>query len=200
MRKQKSLFVESEIGRRIKASRINRRFTLEQLARQTGFTKGYLSRIEKSEKSPPLSTLGIIARVLGITISFLAGEEEQKTSFGIVKKGERPLIARKGTAFEYSYEAVAHTFPNKKMEPFILTLPLKPKKKTIVQHEGEELLFVLEGTMKFLHGNREYILEEGDCIYFDSSLSHFGESAGRKEAKCFMVIYTPPVEERLLKS
>ena len=199
-KKKKSLFVESEIGRRIKASRINRRFTLEQLARQTGFTKGYLSRIEKSEKSPPLSTLGIIARVLGITISFLVGEEEQKTSFGIVKKGERPLIARKGTAFEYSYEAVAHTFPNKKMEPFILTLPLKPKKKTIVQHEGEELLFVLEGTMKFLHGNREYIVEEGDCIYFDSGLPHFGESVGRKEAKCFMVIYTPPAWEGPLNS
>ena len=198
--KQKSLFIESEIGRRIKASRINKKFTLEQLANQTGFTKGYLSRIEKSEKSPPLSTLGIIARVLGITISFLVGEEEQKTSFGIVKKGERPLIARRGTAFEYAYEAVAHTFPNKKMEPFILTLPLKPKKRTIAQHEGEELLFVLEGTMKFLHGNREYIVEEGDCIYFDSSFPHFGESVGRKEAKCFMVIYTPPAEEGRLNS
>jgi transcriptional regulator with XRE-family HTH domain len=193
--KQKSLFIESEIGRRIKASRINKKFTLEQLANQTGFTKGYLSRIEKSEKSPPLSTLGIIARILGITISFLVGEEEQKTSFGIVKKGERPLIVR-GNALDYSYEAVAHNSPNKKMEPFILTLPLKPKKKTIHQHEGEELLFVLEGTMKFLLGNREHILEEGDCIYFNSSFSHFGESVGRKEAKCFMVIYTPPAEER----
>ena len=193
--KQKPLFIESEIGSRIKASRINKKFTLEQLANQTGFTKGYLSRIEKSEKSPPLSTLGIIARALGITISFLVGEEEQQTSIGIVKKGERPLFARKGTAFEYSYEAVAHTYPNKRMEPFILTLPLKPKKKTIAQHEGEELLFVLEGTMKFFHGNREYIIEEGDCIYFDSGIPHFGESLGPKEAKCFMVIYTPPAEE-----
>ena len=198
--KQKSLFVESEIGRRIKASRINKKFTLEQLANQTGFTKGYLSRIEKSEKSPPLSTLGIIARVLGMTMSLLVGEEEQQTSFGIVKKRERPLMARKGTAFEYSYEAVAHTLPNKKMEPFILTLPFKPKKKTIAQHEGQELLFVLEGTMKFLHGNREYILAEGDCIYFDSSIPHFGESVGRREAKCFMVIYTPPVWEGRLTS
>jgi transcriptional regulator with XRE-family HTH domain len=198
--KQNSLFIESEIGRRIKASRISKKFTLEQLAHRTGFTKGYLSRIEKSEKSPPLSTLGIIARVLGITISFLVGEEEQQTSFGLVKKGERHLIARKGTAFEYSYEALAHTYPNKKMEPFILILPLKPKKKTIAQHEGEELLFVLQGTMKFLHGNQEYTVEEGDCIYFDSSIPHFGESVGDKEAKCLMVIYTPPAEERRLNS
>ncbi len=189
---QKTLFIESEIGKRIKASRISKNFTLEQLSKQTGFTKGYLSRIEKSEKSPPLATLGIIARVLGVTISFLVGEEEQQTSISIVRKGERPLIPRKGTAFEYAYEAVAHTFPNKNMEPFILTLPLHPKKKTITQHEGEEILFVLEGTMKFLHGNQEFIVEEGDCIYFDSSFPHFGESYGNKEAKCFIVIYTPP--------
>ncbi len=191
--KQKSLFVESEISRRIKACRTNKKLTLDQLAKETGFTRGYLSRIEKSKKSPPLSTLGIIARVLGITISFLVGEKEQQTSMGIVKKRERPLVVR-GTAIDYSYEAVAHTFPNKKMEPFILTLPLNPKKKTMHQHEGEELLFVLEGTMKFLHGNREYILEEGDCMYFDSGFPHFGESAGGKEAKCFMVIYTPSGE------
>jgi transcriptional regulator with XRE-family HTH domain len=193
--KQISPFIESEIGKRIKTARVSRQFTLEQLATQTGFTKGYLSRIEKSEKSPPLSTLGIIARVLGMTISFLVGEEDRKTSFGLVKKGDRPLIARKGTDVEYAYEAVAHTFPNKKMEPFILTLPLNPKKKSLSQHEGEEILFVLEGTMKFLHGNREYLVEEGDCIYFDSGIPHFGESVGSRAAKCFMVIFTPPAGE-----
>ena len=75
------------------------------------------------------------------------------------------------------------------MEPFILTLPVNPK-KTIYRHEGEELLYVLEGTMKFLHDNKEYIVEEGDCIYFDSSLPHFGESMGPESVKCLVVIYS----------
>lgn len=194
--KRESAILESEIGKRIKAFRINKRITLEQLADQAGFTKGYLSRIEKSEKSPPVSTLGIIARALDITISTLLGEENHYTSIGIVKKKERPLIARDGSAFGYSYEAIAHKFPNKKMEPFILTLPVNLKKKSIFQHEGEEILFVLEGTMKFFHGNQEYIVEKGDCLYFDSSFPHFGESLGRKEVKCFMVIYTPAGGER----
>jgi transcriptional regulator with XRE-family HTH domain len=194
--KQKSAIIESEIGKRIKGFRINKKITLEQLADQTSFTKGYLSRIEKSAKSPPVSTLGIIARALGITISALLGEENHHTSISIVKKGERPLIARDGTALGYSYEAVAHKFPNKKMEPFILTLPLNLKKKTIYQHEGEEILFVLEGTMRFFYGNREYLVKEGDCIYFDSSFPHFGESVGLKEVKCLMVVYTPSGKER----
>jgi hypothetical protein len=35
MMKQKSLLIESEIGRRIKASRINKKFTLEQMDPRT---------------------------------------------------------------------------------------------------------------------------------------------------------------------
>jgi len=191
-----STIIESDIGRRIKLYRTEKGITLDQLAKQTGFTKGYLSKVEKSEKAPPVSTLGLIAGTLGTTISVLLGEESNATPISLVKKGERPLIARNGTAFGYSYEAVAHTFPGKVMEPFVLTLPVNPKKKTLYQHQGQEILFVLEGTMKFLHGSDIFIVEEGDCIYFDSRIPHFGESMGTKEVKCFMVIYNPVIREK----
>ncbi len=189
--KQEQAIVEAEIGKRIKTFRTQKRITLEGLAQKTGFTKGYLSKVEKSDKSPPVSTLGILARALGVTISALLGEEAPRTSFCLVRKNERPLISRDGTAFGYSYEAMAYRYPNKIMEPFILTLPVKPKKRTLYQHEGEEILFVIQGTMKFTHGDEEYIVNEGDCIYFDSSLPHWGESMGPKEVKCFMVICNP---------
>src|SRR5512136_2174920 len=189
--KQEQAIIEAEIGKRIKAFRTQKRITLEQLAKKTGFTKGYLSKVETSKKSPPVSTLGIIARALGVTISALLGEDAPRTPLCLVRKDERPLIARDGTAFGYSYEAMAYKYPNKTMEPFLLTLPVKPKKRTVYQHEGEEILFVIEGTMKFLHGTEEHIVNEGDCIYFDSSLPHFGESVGTKEVKCFIVICNP---------
>jgi transcriptional regulator with XRE-family HTH domain len=189
--KQEQAIVEAEIGKRINAFRTQKRVTLEQLANQTGFTKGYLSKVETSKKSPPVSTLGIIARALGVTISALLGEEASRTSFCLVRKDERPLISRDGSAFGYSYEAMAYKYPNKIMEPFILTLPVKPKKRTLYRHEGEEILFVIQGTMKFLHGNEEFVVNEGDCIYFDSNLPHWGESIGPKEVKCFMVICNP---------
>ena len=189
--KQDPAIVEAEIGKRIKSFRTQKQITLEGLAQRTGFTKGYLSKVEKSKKSPPVSTLGIIARALGVTISALLGEEAPRTSFCLVRKDERPLIARNGTAFGYSYEAMAYRFPNKTMEPFLLTLPVKPKKRTLYQHEGEEILFVIQGTMKFFHGNEEYIVDEGDCIYFDSGIPHWGESIGPEEVKCFMVIWNP---------
>ena len=190
--KQSPVIFEAEIGKRIKALRSEKGITLEQLAKQTGFTKGYLSKVEKSKKAPPVSTLGNIAQAFNVTISSLLGEESSRTSLCLVRRGERPLIARDGTAFGYSYEAMAYNYPNKIMEPFILTLPLGRKKKTFYQHEGEEILFVIQGSMKFIHGSKQYIVNEGDCVYFDSSIPHFGESIGRKEVKCFMVICNPP--------
>jgi transcriptional regulator with XRE-family HTH domain len=184
--------IESEIGKRIKALRNEKGLTLEQLAAQTGYTKGYLSKVEKSIKAPPVSTLGTIGRTLGVTISTLLGEHSPATSACcLVKKGERLLLARGTEAFRYSYEAVAHKFNNKVMEPFILTLPIHPKNSARYQHEGQELLYVLEGTMRFHHGTEEFIVEEGDCIYFDANVPHFGQTKGEKAAKCFMVICTP---------
>lgn len=187
--RQKSAIDESEIGKRIKTFRTRKGITLEQLAGQTGFTKGYLSKVEKSKKSPPVSTLGIIASALGLTISAILAEENHSIPFCLVKKGERPLISRDGNSSEYSYEAIAYKFPNKSMEPFVLTLPVNPRKRNMYRHEGEELLFVLEGTMQFQYDNREYIVEQGDCIYFDSSRPHFGESKGDRRVRCLMVMY-----------
>jgi transcriptional regulator with XRE-family HTH domain len=187
--KQNPVIHEADIANRIKALRAENGMTLEQLAQQTGFTKGYLSKVEKSKKAPPVSTLGNIARAFNVTISSLLGEERARTSLCLVRRGERPLVARDGTAFGYSYEAMAYPYPNKMMEPFILTLPVGIKKRTFFQHEGQEILFVIQGRMRFFHGNEEYVVEQGDCIYFDSSIPHFGESIGRKEVKCFMVIY-----------
>jgi transcriptional regulator with XRE-family HTH domain len=185
---QKPSIVEAEIGKRIKAIRVEKRFTLENLAAHTGFTKGYLSKVEKSEKSPPVSTLITIARALNVSMSLLLGEKSQSAPICLVKKGEGHLIAGDGTAFGYSYEAVAYKFKSKLMEPFILNLPVNPPKRTIYQHEGQEILFVLEGMMKFHHGTEELIAKEGDCLYFDSSISHFGESVGNKAVKCLMIV------------
>jgi len=181
---------ESELGKRIQQHRINKGLTLQELAEMTGFTKGYLSKIEKSKKAPPVSTLINLAKALNISISEIFGEVEENSPICLVKKWERRIIARDGSVFGYAYQTLAHKFHNKHMEPYILTLPVNSKQNALFQHKGEEILFVLEGTMKFFHGEKEFIVEKGDCIYFDGSIPHFGVCLNNKEVKCLMVIYT----------
>ena len=182
---------ETELGKRIQRYRINKGVTLQALAEKTGLTRGYLSKIENSEKPPPVSTLINLAKALNISMSEVFGEVDGNSPICMVKKWERRTIARDGSVFGYSYQTLAHKFHNKHMEPYFLTLPRQPKENVLFQHKGEEILFVLEGTMKFFHGEKEFIVEEGDCIYFDGSIPHYGVSQGNKEVKCFMVIYTP---------
>ena len=185
------MFEEAELGKRIQQHRVSKGLTLQELAEKTGFTKGYLSKIEKAEKAPPVSTLINIAKALNISISEIFGEIEENCNVSLVKKWERRVIARDGSVFGYAYQTLAHKFRNKHMEPYFLTLPLVPKENALFQHKGEEILFVLDGTMRFFHGEKEFVVEEGDCIYFDGSIPHYGVCVGDKEVKCFMVIYTP---------
>ena len=101
-------------------------------------------------------------------------------------------MAGRGTKFGYCYEALSHPFRGKHMEPFVLTYPdtKNPKRDVWFEHDGEEVLFVLQGRMLFLHGDKEFILEEGDCVYFDASIPHYGEVyEAEKELKCLIVIY-----------
>lgn len=181
---------ESELGKRIRQYRIEKGLSLQELADKGGITKGYLSKIEKAKKAPPVSTLINLAKGLNISFAEIFGEAEENSPICLVKKNDRRTIARDGSVFGYAYETLAHRFHDKHMEPYILTLPLHPKENVLFQHKGEEMMFVIEGTMKFFHGEKEFIVEEGDCIYFDGSIPHYGVCCDSKEVKCLMVIYT----------
>ncbi|MBI5250469.1 MAG: cupin domain-containing protein [Desulfomonile tiedjei] len=181
---------ETAIGPKIKSLRLERGLNLQDVANTTGFTKGYLSKVENSKKAPPVSTLLMLAKALGVNISEIFSETENKAPITLVKKSEHITMARDGTAFGYSYEPLAHKFPLRHMDPYILTLPVKPRQRAVFQHKGEEILLVLEGTMRFVYGDKEFVVEEGDCVYFDSSTPHFGMAEGSKPVKCVMVIYS----------
>lgn len=182
---------EDRIGRNIRELRRAKGMTLEELAQRSGFTKGYLSKVENSDKAPPVSTLINIAEALGANIAELFGDESNGRSLSLVRRGERQTIARDGTVFGYAYETLARSNMHKHMEPYILTVPKEPKDLALFQHKGEEMLLVLQGTMRFLHGGEEYIVNEGDCVYFDSGVPHRGLSAGEGDLVCLMVIYVP---------
>jgi uncharacterized cupin superfamily protein len=99
-------------------------------------------------------------------------------------------MARSGTIFGYFYETLAHHYPHKKMEPYLLTIPVHRGKEAVFQHEGEEMLLMLRGKMNFKVSGNENLLEEGDCIYFDSGLAHGGTVIGDEAVKCLIVIFT----------
>jgi len=183
---------EARIVRNIRVVRRAKGITLEELAKLTGLTKGYLSKIERSGKAPPFSTLNRIAMALGVDVTFLLMEEaedlEEDVKLVLVRKDQRKVVTTKGSLYGYQYEALAHAKPGKNMEPYIITPAFE--ETAVFQHEGEEFLYVLEGTHEFIYGDQRYIMEEGDCVYFDSEVPHTGRSLGPKRAKLLAVMYS----------
>ena len=159
------------LGNRVRQTRTARGITLDQLAALTGFTTSYLSKIENRRKVPPIATLARIARALEVDIAyFFEGERAGNDEFvSVVRAGERRPVMRGGTSFGYDYEGLAHTKRNKHMEPFIFTFPTSISKDVSFEHEGEEFVFVLSGTVEFEAGNRTWVLQPGDSLYMDLS-------------------------------
>lgn len=180
-----------KIARKIRQIRNQNKLTLEEVARRTGFTKSYLSMLESGKKFPPIATLSKISQALSVDIAAFFKKKDPAEHITLVRERGREVVVRDGTLFGYRYESIAPTKRLKKMEPFIITLPSKSKEGSRFDHEGEELLYVLSGKVKFFYGDNEYILNKGDSVYFDSSVAHRGEGAGGKTAKALVVIYTP---------
>ncbi len=181
---------EKIICSNIKKLRKQNQLTLETLAGMTGLTKGYLSKVERSKKAPPYSTLNKIAGALGIEVTRIFEKSiepltDKKISFQ--KKGAGTIIKATSQLSGYDYEVLAADKPGKNMEPFIIYSPWDINK--MYSHEGEEFMYVMEGTLEFLYGDKTYILEKGDHVYFDSCVPHSGKSVGDKKAKLLVVIY-----------
>lgn len=184
---------EHSIANKIRELRTTKYLSLEKLAKLSGLTKGYLSRIENSPRPPPIYTLSKISTALGVNVSKLLSDFDdsdlpETVEITITRNAEHAITDGRGTPYGYVYEALASRKLDKNMESFLITVSFESK--TDFQHEGEEFLYVLEGKLEFFFKDQSYILEKGDCVYFESAFPHGGRSLGNEPAKIMIVIYS----------
>ncbi|GGB95691.1 transcriptional regulator [Oxalicibacterium flavum] len=186
--------IELHLGKRISKLRAARGFTQDQLAATTGFTKGYLSKIENSKVIPPIGTLVKIAQVLDTDVADLLEPEaaEDLSAVCVVRSWQRESVIRGGSSFGYDYTALAHKRHHKQMEPFIMIFPSQVDRDVRFEHDGEEFMFILDGEVEFeavIDGrNKTWVLSPGDSVYFDSRTPHRGRSL-EGESRALVVIY-----------
>lgn len=163
----------SEVSARLKATRESLDFTAEEIAKAANIrTEEYIA-YENGEKDLSLSILDACAEALGIEmIELLTGMTPTLQTYSLVRKGEGLPIERR---IGLTYQHMAYLFKNKKIEPIMVHAPYEPDQTKPVHlsvHEGQEMEFVIKGKIKFVIGNKTEILNEGDCVYFDSSNPH----------------------------
>jgi transcriptional regulator with XRE-family HTH domain len=184
--------VEYNIGSKIKELRKARNLTLQDVARETGFSPALISQIENNNVSPPIATLSKIARFFDVKIGLFFEEEEVDCRYEVVRKADRRVVSRvisvAGTGHGYTYEALSFRKRNKKMEPFVVTVARRPDEETLYNHEGEEFLLILKGEAEILLEDERIFLEEGDAVYFDATLRHRLLSCGGEETQVLAIV------------
>ena len=161
---------QSIVGLNIKQLRISQKRTLQDLADQCEMSKSMISKIENNKALPSIAALVKIASVLGVKVSDLMESDTLISSeMTLASEVEGNLTkTNKG----YSIYPFAPKVHQKKMQPFIFTAVKGEVKKHSLTHDGEEFLYVLEGSLKIKVGRIEYLLQEGDSIYFSSLEPH----------------------------
>lgn len=178
---------EREVGRalgaRLRAARDAAGLTLKALAAATGLSQPFLSRLERGLVSASIANLLQVARALGVPLAeLLEGEAPPPAPGWAVHRGG-PRVAADG----YSFRQLASGLRGRRMDAFVLDFPPGEGMDLVVAHEGEELLYVLEGRVRFRFGAEEALLGPGDAVQFDSSLPHTAENAGPRPARLLMV-------------
>jgi transcriptional regulator with XRE-family HTH domain len=178
-----------ELGQKIRALRIERGMTLEDVVSRSGLTRSWLSKVENFRVTPSLQGLAEIARALGVPVARLLEDLDKRPDFVIVKQGDGLRIARDREFSNISYESLAHERPDRAMDPFVLTVPAGGGRSKALSHEGEEFLRVLSGRVRFHFGQTEHDLSAGDSLYFDACTPHRLSNPWSKPAQVLCVFH-----------
>lgn len=169
--------LEDAIGAQVHDFRKAAGLTVSELAAAAGVSTAMISKIENGQISASLSTLNQLATALNLPLTMLLASYEGRRGCSYVKKGQGLDIQRRGTKVGHQYQQLGQSFGGDiAFEPYLITLSKGAEPYTQFRHEGLELIYMLSGEVTYLHGDRSYHLEPGDCILFDSAEFHGPES------------------------
>jgi len=146
---------------------------------------------EDGEKDVSVSFLQRIEREFNIDIStIMFGTEPRMNSYFITRKDKGVSVERVSA---YKYQSLTAGFSNNVAEIFIVTVEPKPMDEDFYRniHPGQEFNFVLEGSLMLNMNGKNIVLNQGDSIYFDSTLPHGMKSLHNKPVKFLAVILYP---------
>lgn len=169
----------------LRAVRRQRGLTLEALAKQTGLTKSYLSKIERRQSTPSIAVAIKVARALDVDVAQLFSDQAADEKIAVDRAADR------GDSSE-RYVALAPGVLGKPLSPFVVRPNSKNADDPHPVHSGHEFVFVHAGTVELEYGDRTVTLATGDSAYFDASVSHHFRAVGSVPAEVVVVAHDEP--------
>lgn len=182
---------EATVSERIVALRKERGLTLQDCARMSGVAASTLSKIERNELSPTISTLQKIASGFELEVTeLLSASRPAAGGHG------RRAVCRAGegkahTSVTCANFLLCNDLMHKNMVPIRTRVTARSPDEYAVwaKSEAEIFLWVVSGQMQ-LHSRiyEPLDLNPGDSVYYDASSEHCWTSLGDEDAEVIWVM------------
>jgi transcriptional regulator with XRE-family HTH domain len=165
-------------GGRIRELRRKAGLTLQALADASGISVGFLSQVERDKATPSLGTLASVAAALGVEVDVFV--VSPKPDGSVTRAGERPFFGLADSSLRY--ERISTALPGGALTSLIVHVPVGYASE-VTAHVGEELIVVLEGTLRQTLADSVFMLRPGDSMHFMGDTPHSFANAGDGPAR-----------------
>lgn len=179
------------VSKKVRKIRREKNITLKELSERTELSVSFLSQFERDISSITLVSLKKIADALNITMKELFDDESDLYGQFVHREGDGSGLM--GLEKKYaSYGRLSGKFEGRKLESLLLRMePLRADFEPCT-HEGEEFIYILQGSARFTVDGKEYVVSKGESIHYPSTLLHSIVNIEDREL-VFLCIVTPTI-------
>lgn len=182
------------IGRRVRAARGERGWTLDQLAQRSGVSRRMLVNVEQGATNPSIATLLRLSEALGIGLPALVDPGQGRTETIVVHRvGE--VAAMWSSPAGGAAMMVAGTARPDVTELWDWRLGPGDTYRSEAHRTGtRELLLVLSGSIDLVVGDASFRLRAGDAATFDATVAHaYANASPSRPARFALAVHEPDV-------
>jgi transcriptional regulator with XRE-family HTH domain len=176
------------LAERLARLRIERGWTLAELAEQSGLSKPFLSRLESGARQPSLGALLTLGRIYQTPLhALLETGEPERIGPVVIRKSGASIQRSNGLR----YRPISGSGALLNLNAMRVTVPRRRRHQALSHHEGEELLYVIDGELSLVFENERHTLRPGDAAHFDARLPHRLSASGDRDAEVLLVAHVP---------
>lgn len=153
------------LGEKWRETRLSKNLSIEDVARGTGVSSSYISKIENAQANVSYDVLQKIAGFYGENVLYY-----------YVSQNKTPRLVRKNSGEKFTMDVpgvILETIATGNLSVVKYTIPANTGRHISQSHNGSELVYILSGTIDYTINDQDfYSLQEGDSLHFNSQIKH----------------------------
>jgi transcriptional regulator with XRE-family HTH domain len=178
-----------QVGLRLREEREKSGMSLQKLASKSGVSAGTIYKIEVGKLVPSIAIFLKIVKSLNKKVSFFLDERNDIGEISLIRSKDRKI----SHFSKFNIGSIPPGIINAQMSGNIFFIQQGGESgKTPLSHPGEEIIFIIDGTLELKIREESFILRKGDSIQFHCKIPHRWKNLGKKGTVAIQIC-TPPV-------